>query len=178
LLEQYRRLRPDLGEQIGRVRPVTEMSAVLEPDEAVVSLAAFDDLTTVTLITPAGSLFTMRLPAWPWSRWDALLDGPGGWRRFLAGRTAPGGEKEENQQVSGPDALDILIRAADRVLGESIGELIEHAAEGIRKVIVVPHRWLPPITPSRRAEQRTLTEACPLLGGRREFKEPYPPARW
>jgi CHAT domain-containing protein len=142
LLEQYRRLRPDLGEQIGRVRSVTEMSAVLEPDEAVVSLAAFDDLTTVTLITPAGSLFTMRLSAWPWSRWDALLDGPGGWRRFLAGRTAPGGEEEENQQVSGPDALDILIRAADRVLGESIGELIEHAAEGIRKVIVVPHRWL------------------------------------
>ena len=142
LLEQYRRLRPDLGEQIGRVRPVTEMSAVLEPDEAVVSLAAFDDMTTVTLITPAGSLFTMRLPAWPWSRWDALLDGPGGWRRFLAGRTAPGGEEEENHQVSGPDALDILIRAADRVLGESIGELIEHAAEGIRKVIVVPHRWL------------------------------------
>jgi CHAT domain-containing protein len=142
LLEQYRRLRPDLGDQIGRVRSVTEMSEVLQPDEAVVSLAAFDDMTTVTLITPAGSLFAMRLPAWPWSRWDALLDGPGGWRRFLAGRTAPGADDAENQQVSGHDALDVLIRAADRVLGESIGELIGHAGEGIRRVIVVPHRWL------------------------------------
>ena len=142
LLEQYRRLRPDLGDQIGRVLPVTEMSAVLGPDEAVVSLAAFDDMTTVSLVTPAGSLFTMRLPAWPWARWDALLDGPGGWRRFLAGRTPPDGEEEGDQQASGPDTLDTLIREADRVLGESIGELIEHAAEGIRKIIVVPHRWL------------------------------------
>ena len=142
LLEQYRRLRPDLGDRVGRIRPVAEVAAVLEPGEAVVILAAFDDMTTVSLITPAGSLFTMPMRAWPWSRWDTLLDGPDGWRRFLGGTTGAGEDGAENQQVNGPDAVESLIQAADRVIGENILELVERASEGTRKLVVVPHRWL------------------------------------
>jgi hypothetical protein len=142
LLEQYRRLRPDLGDRVGRIRPVAEVAAVLEPGEAVVILAAFDDMTTVSLVTPAGSLFTMPMRAWPWSRWDTLLDGPDGWRRFLGGTTGAGEDGAENQQVNGPDAVESLIQAADRVIGENILELVERASEGTRKLVVVPHRWL------------------------------------
>jgi hypothetical protein len=137
LLERYRRLRPDLGDRVGRIRPVTEIASVLEPGEAVVILAALDDMTTLSLVTPAGALLTMTLRAWPWWRWDSLLDGPAGWRRFLAGQSGP-----KPDDSTGHDALDQLIRTVDRVLGESVLGLIERAGGGIEKIAIVPHRWL------------------------------------
>jgi hypothetical protein len=145
LLEQYRRLRPDLGEQVTRQWPVAEIAAVLAPDEAVVVLAALDDMTTISLVTPGQSLITMLLRAWPWRRWDDLLDAPDGWRRFLAGR--PGDERLPSQEAgtgkaAGPDALDRVIATADRVIAESIRALIERAGEGTRRLVIVPHRWL------------------------------------
>jgi hypothetical protein len=137
LLEQYRRLRPSLGDRVGRIRPVAEIASVLEPGEGVVVLAAFDDMTTVSLVTPAATLITVTLRAWPWSRWDSLLDGPGGWRQFLARQ--PGAHQPE---TTGQAALDRLTQTVDRALGESILELIKRAGEGTRKIAIVPHRWL------------------------------------
>jgi CHAT domain len=137
LLEQYRRLRPDLGDRVGRIRPVAEIAPVLEPGEGVVILAAFDDMTAVSLVTPGEALFTMTLRAWPWWRWDSLLDGPGGWRHFLAGQPGTG-----QPGTTGHDALENLIQTVDRVLGESILDLIEQADGETRKIAIVPHRWL------------------------------------
>ena len=137
LLEQYRRLRPALGDRVGRARPVAEIASVLEPGEGVVILAAFDDMTTISLVTPAETLVTMTLRSWPWDRWDSLLDGPGGWRQFLAGRPGTG-----RPAATGQDTLDRLIQTADRVVGENILELIERADEDTRKALIVPHLWL------------------------------------
>lgn len=137
LLEQYRRLRPDLGDRVGRTRPVAEIASVLEPGEGVVILAAFDDMTTISLVTSGEALFTMTLRAWPWWRWDSLLDGPGGWRHFLAGQSATG-----PPGTTGHDALEHLIQTVDRVLGESILDLIEQADGETEKIALVPHRWL------------------------------------
>jgi hypothetical protein len=137
LLEQYRRLRPDLGDGVGRMRPVAEISSVLEPSEGVVILAAFDDMTTVSLVTSTGTLITKMLRAWPWWRWDSFLDGPAGWRQFLAGQPETG-----QTETAGQNALDRLTETVDRVLGDSILELIERAGDGTRKIAIIPHRWL------------------------------------
>jgi CHAT domain-containing protein len=133
LQEQYRRLRPDLGDQVTRQWPVAEIAAVLAPDEAVIVLAALDDMTTISLITPEQSLISMTLRAWPWHRWDDLLDAPGGWRRLLAGRPS---------RELGADALGRVIATADRVIAQNIRELIDHAREGTRRLVIIPHRWL------------------------------------
>ena len=52
LLEQYRRLCPDLGDRVSRLRPVAEIAEALAPDEGVIILAALDDMTTISLVTP------------------------------------------------------------------------------------------------------------------------------
>ena len=146
LLEQYRRLRPDLGDRVTRLRTVTEIAAVLAPDEGVIILAALDDMTTISLITPGQVLLTMTLRSWPWQRWDALLDAPGGWRRLLAGEPGAGHPPQEATgglpRDPGRESLDRLIGTADRVLGENIRELTGRAGEGTRTLAIVPHRWL------------------------------------
>ncbi len=146
LLEQYRRLRPDLGDRVSRLRTVAEIAGVLAPDEGVIILAALDDMTTISLVTPGQVLLTMLLRSWPWQRWNGLLDAPNGWRRLLAGEPGterpPGEEAGEPPQDPGRGALDRLIGTADRVLGENIRELIDRAGEGTRTLTIVPHRWL------------------------------------
>jgi hypothetical protein len=145
LLEQYRRLRPDLGDRVSRLRPVAEIAGVLTEDEGVIILAALDDMTTISLVTPGQTLRTVLLRSWPWHRWDGLLDAPGGWRRLLAGQPWPGrgpAEGTGRQSRSGRDALEQLVGTADRVLGENIRELIQQADESTRKLTIVPHSWL------------------------------------
>jgi hypothetical protein len=146
LLEQYRRLRPDLGGRVSRLRPVAEIAGVLAQDEGVIILAALDDMTTISLVTSGQVLLTMLLRSWPWQRWDGLLDAPDGWRRLLAGQRGverpPGEGAGAAPPDLGRDALDRLIGTADRVLGENIRELIDQSGGGIRTLTIVPHRWL------------------------------------
>lgn len=146
LLEQYRRLRPDLGDRVSKLRPVAEIAGALTSGEGVIVLAALDDMTTISLITPTLTLLTMVLRSWPWQRWDALLDAPDGWRQLLAGQSGTDRPPEEGPgrrpPSTGPQVLDNLIDAADRVLGENIRKIIDQAGESTSKLVIVPHTWL------------------------------------
>jgi hypothetical protein len=132
LLEQYRRVRPDLGEHVGRSRSIAEIAAALDPQESVIILAGLGDMTTISLITSPAKLQVMALTSLPWSYWDDLL-GENGWSGFLAA----------GQGQGGPAALRRVINRADNVLGQRIVELLREAgAEAGSKVAIIPHRWL------------------------------------
>jgi hypothetical protein len=132
LLEQYRRVRPDLGEQLARDQSISAVSTALEPGEGAVIVAGLDDMTTVSLVTTAGGLLTAALTWWPWSRWETLLARKGGWLDFLAKR--PGAD--------GRTALERLVSTADRVLGKAILGLLDQAGDDVRKIAKISHRWL------------------------------------
>jgi CHAT domain len=72
------------------------------------------------------------LMAWPWEQWQRLLGAPGGWIDVLNNR--PGAD--------GPSALDQLLREADAGLGQAIAALLAERGVAVRRLAVIPHRWL------------------------------------
>ncbi len=132
LLERYRRLRPDLGDQVAREQSTHELQAALKPGEGAVILAGLIDMTTVSVVTTSAAPRTVPLPEWPWSRWENLLAEKGGWLDALARRSP----------ADGRAALERLIVEADRALGECIVNLIDRTTGSVRKISIIPHRWL------------------------------------
>lgn len=129
LLEQYRRIRPDLWATVGRIRSVEEIASALDVDEGAVILATCDDTTLVALVSAGGRLSVRPLDDHAWEDWDAVFSQTGGWLDLLAGRP----------DADGSSALAGLLEAC-QPLGAVIEDLA--AAAGVQRLAVIPHRWL------------------------------------
>jgi tetratricopeptide (TPR) repeat protein len=134
LLEAYRRLRPQLA--VGTVeRPdVAELAGVLARDEAGVLLGVTSSEVLLAAIVPGDDEAPRfaRVVAFDAERWMQAFgveDGQGWLIGIESG--AP------RAQLA--DALGALLALAGLALGELPAEL---AARGVRRLVVVPHRWL------------------------------------
>jgi len=131
LLERFRRLRPDLADQL-RPRPLDQIAAALASDEVAIVLAGLDDMTLVGAVTGSGRVAAVALTEWPWQQWQQLMAGHGGW---LAALTREPG-------TDGPAALARLVERADLALGRTILDLVRQVGDDVRQVAIIPHRWL------------------------------------
>jgi hypothetical protein len=133
LLEAYRRLRPRLPIETVEPPTVAELARVLAGDEAAVLLGATTDEMLLAAVLPGEEEPSIaRVVAFAVDRWMDLFvrDDGTGWLTGI-------------ESAAPRERLAAALREVLDLAGVALGQLPDELAErGVRRVVVVAHRWL------------------------------------
>jgi CHAT domain-containing protein/tetratricopeptide (TPR) repeat protein len=135
LLRAQQQSRPALDPDVLASPSIAEIAALLDEDEAVITIGA-DAGTIVATITAGDTDLpsdAFVIQEWPMSRWIALIGGSGddGWLWWLS-------QPSDVPEIR--SALAALLAAVDDVIGQRIASFVRE--RGIAKVVIIAHQWL------------------------------------
>ena len=134
LLEAYRTLRPRLETDVLATPSLADIAAVLRPDEAALMLGQRSEAMLLAAVLPGDSTTPRigRIVPFPTDRWAVALAPPEGygWATALA---AGAGRAETAAALRG------VLEFVDEFLRDVVDDLY---ADGVRSLVVIPHRWL------------------------------------
>ena len=134
LLEAYRTLRPRLETDVLATPSLADIAAVLRPDEAALMLGQRSEAMLLAAVLPGDSTTPRigRIVPFPTDRWAVALAPPEGygWATALA---AGAGRAETAAALRG------VLELVDEFLRDVVDDLY---ADGVRSLVVIPHRWL------------------------------------